>query len=237
MEELQDWVETLLNLQETDCRLDRMKEQIVTAPEQKKEAQLNLEAQHQTALEAKEEVRKKELEISSANAEIEKIQDQISKTLAQTNTIKDNKTYRKLLDEAESLKGRISDKEDDILVLMEELEEIKDAFKETQAKLKEAVDRVEQMISDLDVRVENCKKQVDVYEAKRKEQAELVSPDILSRYTRIKSSHGGRKVALVEVNGDKCGYCHLKLTTQEILSASKHVALTSCGNCNSLLYS
>ncbi|MCM8525936.1 MAG: hypothetical protein NE327_05435 [Lentisphaeraceae bacterium] len=237
MEELQDWVESLLNLQETDCRLDRMREQISSAPEQKKEAQTNLEAQHKSALEAKEEVRKKELEISSANSEIDKIQQQINKNLEQTNTVKDNKTYRALLDEVESLKGKISDKEDGILVLMEELEEIKEAFKETQAKLKEAVDRVEQMISDLDVRVENCKKQISVYEEKRVEQAKLVDPEILSKYTRIKSSHGGRKMALVEVNAGKCGYCHLQLTTQEILSASKHVPLTTCGNCNSLLYS
>ena len=237
MEELQYWVESLLNLQETDCRLDRMKEQISSAPEQKKEAQVNLEAQHKVALEAKEEVRKKELEISNANAGIDKIQQQINKNLEQTNSVKDNKTYRALLDEVESFKKQISVKEDAILILMEELEVIKDAFRETQAKLKEAVDRVEQMISDLDVRVENCKKQIGIFEEKRVEQAKLVDEEILSKYTRIKSSNGGRKMALVEVSAGKCGYCHLQLTTQEILSASKHVPLTTCGNCNSLLYS
>ena len=104
MEELQDWVEPLLNLQETDCRLDRMKEQINSAPQQKKDAQVNLEAQHLIASEAKEEVRKKELEISNANSEIDKIQEEVNKVLAQTNTVKDNNTYRALLDQAESYK-------------------------------------------------------------------------------------------------------------------------------------
>ena len=237
MEELQDWVESLLNLQETDCRLDRMKEQIESAPQQKKEAQENLEAQHESAMAAKEEVRKKELEINNANAEIDKIQEEINKVLAQTNTVKDNNTYRALLDQAEAYKQQISGKEDGILVLMEELDEVKGAFKETQGDLKEAVDRVEQMMTDLDVRVENCKKQVGILEEKRKEQAQLVDPEILSKYTRIKQSKGGRKVALVEVSNDKCGYCHLQLTVQEILSASKHVPMTTCGNCGSLLYS
>jgi len=237
MKELQDWVESLLNLQETDRKLERMQEQIDSAPEQKKEAQKNLEVQHQTALEAKEEVRKKELEISNINSEIEKIQDEISKVLAQTNTVKDNSTYRALLAQAESYKKNISDKEDDQLLLMEELDEVKGAFKETQSKLKEAVDRVEQMMTDLDVRVENCKKQVDILQVKRDEQSTLVDGEILSKYARIKQSHGGRKVALVEVSGGKCGYCHLQLTTQEILSASKHVPMTTCGNCGSLLYS
>ena len=227
MEELQDWVESLLNLQETDCRLDRMKAQIDTAPQQKKEAQENLEAQHKAALAAKEEVRKKDLEIGAENAEVVKIQDYISKTLAQTNSVKDNKTYKALLDEAESQKGRIAEREEVILALMEEQEALKSIFKESQAKLGEAVDRVEQMVSDLDVRIENCKKQIAIYEVKKIEQTELVDEDILSRYTRVKASQGGRTVALVEVNGDKCGYCHLKLTTQEILSASKHVPLTS----------
>ena len=237
MEELQDWVESLLNLQETDRKLERMKEQIESAPQQKKEAQSNLEIQHGKALEAKEEVRKKDLEISNVNSEIDKIQEEINKVLAQTNSVKDNNTYRALLDQAESYKKTISVKEDEILVIMEELDVVKGAFKETQTTLKEAVDRVEQMMSDLDVRVENCKKQVDILQVKRDEQAVHVDSEILSRYSRIKQSHGGRTLALVEVNGDKCGHCHLKLTTQEILSASKHVPMTSCGNCGSLLYS
>lgn len=237
MEELQDWVESLLNLQETDRKIERMNEQIESAPQQKKEAQTNLEVQHQRALEAKEEVRKKELEIGSINSEIEKIQQEISKVLSQTNTVKDNNTYRALLEQAESYKKKISLKEDDILLLMEDLDELKAVFKETQSSLKEAVDRVEQMMSDLDVRVDNCKKQITVLQVKRDEQATLVDSEILNRYSRIKQSHGGRKVALVEVSGGKCGYCHLQLTTQEILSAGKHVPMTECGNCGSLLYS
>lgn len=237
MEELQDWVESLLNLQETDRKLDRMKEQIETAPQQKKEAQTNLETQHAAALAAKENVRKKELEVSSANAGIESLQQNINKLLEQSSSVKDNDTYRALLNQVDSIKEQISGKEDGVLMIMEELDEVKGTFKETQEKLKEAVERVEQMMSDLDVRVENCKKQVGVLSEKRDELAKLVDDEILSKYNRIKQSHGGRKVALVEVNGDQCGYCHLKLTTQEILSASKRVPMTTCGNCGSLLYS
>ena len=237
MEETQDWLESLLSLQETDSKLDRMKELIATAPEQKKEAQNNLDTQQSVAVAAKEEVRKKELDISNVNAEISSLESQKLKLLEQSNTVKDNNTYRSLLAEVDSINSQISDKEDVVLEHMEELDVVKSAFKETQAKLQEAVNRVEQMMSDLDVRVENCKKQVDVLEAQRAEKAQSVDSELLEKYMRIKNSHGGRKTPLVEVNGDKCGYCHLKLTAQEILSAKKLTPMTTCGNCGSLLYS
>jgi uncharacterized protein len=237
MEETQDWLESLLSLQETDSRLDRMKEQVEAAPQQKKEAQDNLDTQQSNAVAVKEEVRKKELEISKVNAEIDSIEAHKLKVLEQTNSVKDNATYKALLDEVKSMESQVTAKEDVILDLMEELEERKAVFKGAQGKLKDAINRVEQMMSDLDVRVENCKKQITILEEKRTEQAEVVDEEIFSKYTRLKRSHGGRKVALVEINGDKCGYCHLKLTTQEILQAKKSVALNSCSNCGSLLYS
>ena len=196
MEETQDWLESLLSLQETDSRLDRMKEQVEAAPQQKKEAQDNLDTQQSNAVAVKEEVRKKELEISKVNAEIDSIEAHKLKVLEQTNSVKDNATYKALLDEVKSMESQVTAKEDVILDLMEELEERKAVFKGAQGKLKDAINRVEQMMSDLDVRVENCKKQITILEEKRTEQAEVVDEEIFSKYTRLKRSHGGRKVAL-----------------------------------------
>ena len=237
MEEIQDWLESLLSLQETDSRLDRMKEQVAAAPQQKKEAQDNLDIQQQNAVDVKEKVRKKELEIGKVNAEIDVVEAHKLKVLEQTNSVKDNATYRALLAEVKSMERQVTAKEDVILDFMEELEAEKAVFKEAQGRLKEAINRVEQMMSDLDVRVTNCEKQIDILNESRTSLAEAVDEEVLTRYTRLKSSHGGRKSALVEVNGDKCGYCHLKLTVQEILQAKKKVALNSCSNCGSLLYS
>ncbi len=237
MDELHDWVESLVNLHETDCKIDRMKEQIESAPKLKKEAQSKIETQHASALQAKENLRKKELQISNANADIESTQQKINKLLLQANTVKNNDSYRALLVEIDKLKLVISEKEEVVLVLMEELEVEKKHFKEAQEVLKEAVKQVEQTIADLNLRVENCKKQIEVLTAKKIEQEKLVNADLLEKYQRIKHGHGGKRVALVEINGDKCGSCHLKLTTQEILQAKKRAPFTTCGNCGSLIYS
>ncbi|MCM8538400.1 MAG: hypothetical protein NE334_20825 [Lentisphaeraceae bacterium] len=236
MEQIQDWLEDLLELQAIDSRLDRMNEQITSAPKQKKEAQDNLDTQQAAAVAAKEEVRKIELKIKDLAADVEKIEAQRLKVLDQTNSVKDNSTYKALLAEADSLQKQIGAKEEDELILMEELDGVKSIFKEKQALLQEAVSRVEQMMGDLDVRVENCKKQVGIFAEKREEQATKIDSEILNRYTRIKASNGGRKAALLELNGDKCGFCHLKLTAQEINQAQKRVALTACANCGSLIY-
>jgi uncharacterized protein len=237
MEDIQDWLDDLLKLQDLDCRIDRLHEQINSAPIQKKEAQDNLDQQQKSAIEAKEEVRKIELKIKDIASEVSKIEAQRSKLIEQSNSVKDNNTYKALLAEIENCKSRIAVKEDDELEIMVLIDGFKAKFKEAQERLQEAVTRVEQMMSDLDVRVENCRKQLVVLEPEREEQAKKINSELLSRYTRIKQSHGGRKIALVELSGDKCGYCHLKLTAQEILQAKKLVALTTCGNCGSLIYS
>ncbi len=213
-----------------------MKDQIDYALKLKKEAQTKIENQHSSALLAKENLRKKELQISNANADIESTQQKINKLLVQTNSVKDNEAYRALLVEVEKLKLVINEKEEVVLGLMEELEVEKQNFKEAQEVLKEAIKQVEQTISDLDVRVENCKKQIEVLSVKKIEQEKLVNPDLFEKYSRIKQSHGGKRVALVEINNDKCGSCHLKLTTQEILLAKKRAPLTTCSNCGSLIY-
>lgn len=236
MEDLQNWLEDLLELQSTDSRLDRMREQIASAPKQKKDAQDNLDAQQAAAVEAKDEVRKVELKIKELASEVDKIEAQRQKVLEQSTSVKDNSTYRAILAEADSLKGRISDLEDEELILMEELDGVKEIFKGKQALLKEAINRVEQMMGDLDTRVANCEKQVAILEEKRQVQAAKIDSELLSKYTRIKSSQGGRKLALVELNGDKCGFCHLKLTAQEINMASKRIIMTTCANCGALVY-
>jgi predicted nucleic acid-binding Zn-ribbon protein len=237
MEEVKNWLDALLELQDTDGRLSRMKEQVENAPKQKKEAQDNLDMQQQQAVLARDEVRKVELAISELNAEIEKIEAQRTKLLEQSGSVKDNNTYRAMLAEIESFAKQISDKETAELELMEELDLKKDAFKECQGRLKEAIGRVEQMMGDLDTRVGNYKKQIAVYEEKRLEQAAEVDEELLKKYSRIRTSHGKKRDALVEINGDKCGYCHLTLTTQEINQAKKRSPMTTCGNCGTLIYS
>jgi len=233
MEELQNWLEDLLNLQETDSRLDRMKTLVADAPKQKKDAQDNLDAQQAAALAAKEEVRKVELEIKGFAAVIDSIDKRRLKLLEQSSSVKDNSTYRALLHEADSLQEQISDKETEELEVMEILDAKKAEFLGCKGKLEEAIGRVEQMMTDLDVRVKNCQAQMSTLEEKRSKEASLIDDEILSRYERIRVK---KSTAIVELNEDKCGNCHLKLTTQEVKLAKNRVAHTSCGNCGVLIY-
>ena len=129
MEELQHWLEDLLSLQDTDSRLDRMTQLVADAPKQKKEAQDNLDAQQSAALAAREEVRKVELKIKGFADVVSSIESRRRKLLEQSNSVKDNSTYRALLHEADSLNQQISDKETEELEVMEILDTKKAEFK------------------------------------------------------------------------------------------------------------
>ena len=233
MEELQNWLDDLLSLQEIDSRLDRMKSLVAQAPEQKKEAQDNLDAQQTATLAAKEEVRKVELRIKDIAAQIGTIENSRNKLLDQSTSVKDNDTYRALLAEADSLKAQISDKETGELEVMEVLDEKKAVFKKCKERLKEAINHVEQMIADLDTRIDNCKEQIDVFEKKREDESSKIETEVLSLYNRLRIR---KKIAIIQAHNDKCGGCHLKLTESEIKLALQQIPMTCCGNCGVLIY-
>ncbi len=58
--------------------------------------------------------------------------------------------------------------------------------------------------------------------------------DHLARYRRILKSK--KDVAIVPIRGGACGGCHMKLTSQTVISARGGEDLTSCENCGRLVY-
>ena len=58
--------------------------------------------------------------------------------------------------------------------------------------------------------------------------------DVLSRYRRILKSK--KDVAVVPINHGACGGCHMKLTSQTVLTARAAENLVACENCGRLVY-
>ena len=76
----------------------------------------------------------------------------------------------------------------------------------------------------------------DQARAKEKQTAaeQTVPEDVLARYRRILKSK--KDVAIVPINGGACGGCHMKLTSQTVLSAKAADKLVSCDNCGRMVY-
>ncbi len=71
-------------------------------------------------------------------------------------------------------------------------------------------------------------------EQKQAEAEQVVPADALARYRRILKSK--KDVAIVPIRGGACSGCHMKLTSQTVLTARGGENLIACENCGRLVF-
>jgi len=231
-----DWVDTLLELQELDNRLHQLKMQVQSVPEEKKKAEEELSSNFQEISSAQDQVNEAELKIKSSQLDVANETEHMQKLQKQSLLIKDNVAYRAMLSEVETCRNKISTIEDGELELMEDLEKAQAMLGKAKKAQEATQQRVKETCLDLDTRLTNCNKQTEMLQEKRQSFADKIDRTLLNKYTRIRNSGNGRQNVLVGVHDGNCGYCHLKLTSQEIVDAKKR-NIVLCGNCGALIYS
>ena len=145
MTELTDWVSSLEDLQETDLKIHRLNEQIADVPKNKEKAKSQLASYEQEVAEAKAQLTEKEKQIKNMQMDLDKFTADMQKVQTQSAMVKDNDAYRAMLNEIEHFKEQISDKEDEELEALEELDTCNSAM----AKAKEHYDKQEALIQEL----------------------------------------------------------------------------------------
>ncbi len=105
---------------------------------------------------------------------------------------------------------------------------------EGQKELAVAQEKAKQKTSDHEKRVATVTAELAAAKEKQAQAEQAVEEESLARYRRILKSK--KDVAIVPIRGGACGGCHMKLTTQTVISAKGAEGLTSCENCGRLVY-
>lgn len=227
-------VEQLLILQDRDRKLLRLKAELADTPPQRKRlqdkaanAQAAFEAVKQQSRHIESERKKLELEVSSKEEFIRKIETQQGAT-------KSNDQYKAFTHQIETTKGEIHALEDKEIALMEQAEM---AAKALAAAAKIAADHkaeTDKQLADLAAREANLQKEFEAASAERAALAEKVDAPTLARYQHLLDRKGDNVV--VGVKGAICGGCHMKLPQQTVVTARAQAEIVTCINCSRLLY-
>lgn len=86
---------------------------------------------------------------------------------------------------------------------------------------------------ELAERIAQLRLEVSGEDGRRRGQAELVSPDVLKMYDRLRLAHGGR--ALARLDRNLCTGCRISLPTNLVTRARGGGALVHCPNCERIL--
>ena len=173
------------------------------------------------------ERKKLELEVDAKKLQIEKY------SLQQFQT-KKNEEYRALAHEIEQCKEVIAKLEDGQLECMELADAAQTELLAATRVAQELKKNAEAQLADLAARESNLRTELAGLEADRDKLTADVEEGALVRYERL-LQHRGENV-VVGIEHGVCGGCHMKLTTQAIVSCQGDRDIVTCPNCGRILY-
>jgi len=161
----------------------------------------------------------------------------LKKTRERLSDVKTNKEYQAMLKEIEVTESKNSSMEDEILIIMDKLDQIKKQVKVKEIELDERrhdygskKQRIEQELTEMDAEIAS-------YLEKHLLLKEQIAPDLLKKYDTIKiRSHG---VAVVAVWKEICMGCHMNIPPQlyiELQKDQKDIDIEYCPHCNRIIY-
>lgn len=224
----------LIGLQEKDIALDKVRHAADAIPqkiEQQKQliAQLKTDAEDRkkTLLQLQMKRKEKELELDSK-------ENLIKKHTGELNAVKSNDSYRALLIEIESAKQDKSALESEILEIMESVDKESATLKSGEADQKKREAEMQAVITSLEAEMNAVKAQVEAQLRERNEYAAQVPADALRNYEYVRESRQG--VAIVPIEGESCGGCHMVLRPQVINEVIKGQEVVLCDSCSRILF-
>ena len=229
-----DIIDKLLIIQERDCRIARCRRELNDIPNLKQNITVKLD-QHKMALKnAKTTIKTQLVAVKQREVEIEALRQQIAKLREQQFKIKSNEEFKILNREIAVLQEKIRGLEDREIELMETVEQARledDGLKTELAKAEGAVNGEFQRF---DERLKNLEAEVQQLLLDRQDLVVGIPEDWLSRYNRIMENR--KDVALVSVEKNTCGGCHMKLPPHVLQDIKRADAIITCSFCGRLLY-
>jgi len=225
--------EQLYKLQQVDLELQRNQQELSEVENRLSDDRALVVAESKVASQKEqlEDARKKQ---KSSDWELEDLQEKIRKidNKLYSGTTKDSKELVNLEKEAKSLKNQIRPKEDALLGLMSQVEEIEAKVRTTAEEIERLKREWEQRKETLGQRKNEIETVLTKLRGDRNGLEQQIDPEALNTYERIKLTRGQ---AVVKVERGKCQGCNITVPTSQWQKA-KAGDLIQCTSCSKILY-
>ena len=226
-------LQTLWALAGLDDRLATLKEALNRHPIQRKEIESRVSGERARVEDHKKRVSDLQLKRRQIEKDIETLSAEERKFQSQLPMVKKNEEYTALLHEISGAKGRRSDRETDLLMLLEEEERVNGEKPALDRELAAAESETTQRVAKITAEEEEERAHVAAVEAERAGLIGKLPPATRSRYERIRASRDGR--AVVAILKGACGGCYRGQSPQMLQEAKRGDRLLSCDGCGRLL--
>jgi hypothetical protein len=225
-------VQKLLELQETDRNILRLKDEIAALPRRVAAIEQRLAGTRTTLENAKTAVKADEAARRKYETTIQDLQGKISKYRDQSLAVKTNEQYKALLAEIQFAEQDIRAQEDKILELMVNAEARERGVKAAEAELKAEMAEIEKEKTDARERTAEDQKELAVWNSKREQLRSGVDADLLRHFERVSKFRGS---GISEVRDQKCMACQVMLRPQTY-NEVKGGKVIECESCQRILF-
>lgn len=231
---LPDGLQELLVLQDRDTRRVQAEKNLAAVPRERAAVERKIEGHRETIAQAREavnqvELRRKELEQALASHE-----DQLQKYKNQQLMVKKNDEYQALSHEIELAEKKIDETESAEIEILIELDTVREAYAETERTENEAIAAEEDQLRRIDERETNLNAALTEARGEVDTARKDVNERLLRRYDQLATTIG--LPVVVALTAQKCGGCHLKVSSGVDAEVRKGTEIVACDNCTRILF-
>jgi uncharacterized protein len=230
---LEDTLYSLIELQEIDMKLDKVREERGDLPERVEsltnvisEKDNLIEVQKQEVKSLTVENKKAELELNSSKEKLKKYQDQLYQ-------VKTNKEYDAISQETENVQKTIDELETNILSVDERIENLTTSNENMEKELIELRNDFQDSNSELQAKINASSEEENILRQERDIVQNKLTRQQLSAYDRIREAKKGMAVA--SCNGGICSGCYSFVPPQKVVEIRNMKRLYYCESCGRIL--
>ena len=227
-------VQQLLVLQERDQKIRNLQRELKDLPKHQQRAQDRLTDDETAVTQTKQRLTEIELKIKSVELDIQTRKTSIQRLKDQQFNTRKNEEFQALGHEVRRYEKDVNSLEDKELEFMEQIEAKKPAYAAAQAKLAETKKHVQEELDQIAEREKNIQGKLAGLKAERSVLVAPLEPSAVSLYERLMKSKGD--AAVVPVNGNICGGCHMKIVIATLIKIKANEEITQCEQCGRVLY-
>lgn len=230
---MQNDLEMLLKLQNIDYDLEELDRSREYLPDMINNLKKEIEEISRTLRESEERLTQQVLQRKKLELDIDEINSELTKLQKQMRDIKTNREYDALVTEIANRKTKISESEEELLIILAEIDELQDKVKEYKEKLVEVDKNNRVQLESLGKEMDSIGIKIKQKQDERKNISVRINKLMSATYERVKKVKGG--AAVVPVKKRACSGCYKSLPPQKIQEIKKRENLITCDSCGRIL--
>lgn len=231
---MNEQLKTLYQVQKLDTKILGNEKRRSSAPLRIQEMEREVAEASEKASKEKEIIDEIDKERSRKEKELEAEKEKIKKSQAKLHEVKTNKEYQALLKEIEAAQGSNDRTEEEILLLLERVEEMKKDNQEMASLLDMRIKEMRVEKKQIEEEMKTIDDVVGQLKAERQKHMALLEKNLIQRYDVLIERRAG--VAVVSAKNGVCLGCYMNIPPQLFIEVTKNNQLITCPSCNRIFY-